>query len=413
MANILGIILSELTEIAVLKKIDDFLNSTKQYYIVTPNPEIILEAGRDEEFFYILNKAGLSLADGFGLKIAGWIYGKNIPRLTGSDLTIKLLEHSEKQGIKIIVLNWESGLSSAEEINSALKNKYQKLDFLIINVNRDKFLKPEVIEKINNFEGKILFSALGFPYQEKIIYHNLPKLPKVIVALGIGGSFDFITGKIKRAPKIMRSLGLEWLWRLIKQPTGKIKRLKRIYRATFVFLAKILRARFLSPFLYRPNVACILYKKENDLNGEKALKILLVEREDERNHWQLPQGGRDGQDTATAGSRELREEIGTDKFLARGVFKNVYRYKFGSNNSINLKTGIDIIDSRKYKFDYKGQKQDLFIAEFTGEDSDLKICFWDHVAWKWVEADKLVEEVHEVRRRAAKIFLTKFKSLNL
>lgn len=413
MANILGIILNELTEIAVLKKIDDFLNSSEQYYIVTPNPEIILEAGRDEEFFYILNKADLSLADGFGLKIAGWIYGKNIPRITGSDLTIKLLERSEKQGTKIIVLNWENGLSSAEEINSALTKKYPKLTFLILNVSRDKFLTPELIEKINNFGGKILFSALGFPYQEKVIYHNLNKLPSIKVALGIGGSFDFITEKIKRAPKMIRSLGLEWLWRLIKQPTGKLKRLKRIYRATFVFLAKIFRARFLSPFLYRPNVACILYKKENNLNGEKALKILLVEREDDHDHWQLPQGGRDGQDTATAGSRELLEEIGTDKFSARGVFKNVYRYKFGSINTTNLKTGIDIIDTKKYKFDYKGQKQDLFIAEFLGLDSDLKVCFWDHVAWKWVVADQLAEEVHAVRKRAAKIFLEKFKSLNL
>lgn len=408
MANILGINLNELKEAEVWKKIADFLNSPKQHYLVTPNPEIILEAHQDEEFFYILNQADLALADGFGLKIAGLLFGYNLPRLTGADLTPKLLSEATEKKLKILVLNWEKGLSAKEEINRALEEKYPTLNFLVINVGREKFLTPETIATIKEFSPQILFSALGFPYQEKVIYHNLDKLPSIKLALGIGGSFDFITGKIKRAPKFLRTLGLEWFWRLSHQPRQFKRRLGRIYNATFKFLVTLIRSRFICPWFYRANVACLLYKKEA---GQK--KILILEREDEAGHWQLPQGGLDGEAPEIAGARELREEIGTDKFRVRGVFKNLYRYQFGQTNNKTGKTEKRNKPAWGHQLNYKGQKQSLLVAEFLGEDKDIKICFWDHTAWKWVEAAALIKEVHPVRQRSAAIFLEKFNLLNL
>jgi N-acetylglucosaminyldiphosphoundecaprenol N-acetyl-beta-D-mannosaminyltransferase len=101
---------------------------------------------------------------------------------------------------------------------------------------RQKKLSKEIIDIINNFSPAILFVALGFPEQEKLIYQHLSDLKTVKFAIGVGGTFDFITNKIARAPKFLRYLGLEWLWRLLLQP----KRLKRIYRATLVFMFKIL-----------------------------------------------------------------------------------------------------------------------------------------------------------------------------
>ncbi|MFA5023845.1 MAG: WecB/TagA/CpsF family glycosyltransferase [Patescibacteria group bacterium] len=393
MVNILGINLSEFKESEVLKKIADFLVDGQQHYIVTPNPEIILAAGKDEEFAYVLNEATLALADGFGLKLACLLFGRNLPRVTGADLTAKLLAKAREQKIKIAVLNWAEGLSKQELIATALNKYYPGLDFLIIDTNRDKLLTTETINQINNFAPKVLFCTLGFPYQEKVLFYNLKKLVTVKVALAIGGSFDFITGQTKRAPKILRNLGLEWLWRVIKEP----KRIKRIYRATFVFLGKILKIRFFNPYLYRPNVACLLYKKNQGKN-----KILLIERADEPGHWQLPQGGTDGESLEQAGARELREEIGTTNFTTKAIFKNLYRYRFPRNS-----------EHKKYCYNYKGQEQGLYVAEFTGTDNDLKIRFWDHIAWKWVDADNLVGEIHPVRETGSKIFLAKFKSLNL
>lgn len=418
MVNILGINLNELKKNSVLEIIQGFLNSQEQHYIVTPNPEMIIEAHEDEEFFYILNQADLSLADGVGLKIAGWLFGHRIPRLTGADLTVWLLQWAQKNNLKILILNRQDGLSGSEKIQATLSQKYPGLLSLVLDINREKFLNDDIINKINSFAPTILFSALGFPYQEKIIYHNLAKLPSVKLALGIGGSFDFITGQIKRASKTWRALGLEWLWRLLsayKYQDSK-GRVIRIYKATFIFLKKIFLARFIYPFLYRPNVACLLYK-----NSPEGQKILLVEREGDIGHWQLPQGGTDGEDLVNAGARELREEVGSDLFETKGFFKNLYRYKFPpflsdlakQARKEKSKDDAHTFDHKLGRYDYKGQKQGLYIAEYLGTDNDIRICFWDHRAWKWVDAKKLPEEVHPVRKASAEIFLAKFQSLNL
>lgn len=396
MVNILGINLSAVDHEEALKKIGEFLDDGRQHYIVTPNPEIILESHKDEEFFYILNKAELSLADGFGIKLAGAVAGKKIPRLTGADITLDLLALAREQKLRILVINREGGLSQQTAIKDALAKKYPGLETLVIDRHRAQPVDHELLKKINDFAPVILFSTFGAPAQEKFIYHNLKKLPSVRIAIGVGGAFDFITGKIKRAPKPMRHIGLEWLWRLAQQP----KRIKRIYKATFVFTAVLLRSR-LNHLFYRPNVACFLYKQTAE-----GKKVLIVEREDDPGHWQLPQGGTDGEPLEKAGARELREELNTDKFVMKAAFKNTYSYLFppvSQQSPLSLR--------RRYIFDYKGQRQGLFIAEFTGRDEDIKVNFWDHTRWRWVDIHDLVASVNEHRREAAKIFLAKFYSI--
>ncbi|HBA36411.1 TPA: hypothetical protein DCZ15_00890 [Candidatus Falkowbacteria bacterium] len=417
MANILGINLSELKRGELDKKIAEFL-SGGHHYLVTPNPEIILAAHRDEELFYILNRADLVLADGFGLKVAGWLNACKISRFTGADLTLKLLQTAAVHAQKVMILNWQDGLSRATDIEAALRRRWPALNCRALDIERSPILNETTRATINAFAPTILFCTFGSPFQEKTVYHNLSSWPSVRLALGVGGAFDFITEKIKRAPKFFRIIGLEWLWRLIKQP----KRIRRIYNATLVFMMKALRARFVNIWLYRPNVACLLYKKTTG-----TVKILLVEREDEPGHWQLPQGGLDGESLTQAGTRELREEVGATAAEVRATFKNLYRYKFTGNRKFghdktrtekiktekNKSNKLDELEQKRYKYDYKGQKQGLCVAEFLGNDRDLQVNFWDHRAWKWVEADRLTEEVHPVRRPAAEIFLEKFKSLNL
>jgi len=397
MVNILGINLSSLSHQETLQAIRGFLNDGRQHYLVTPNPEIILASHQDEELFYILNHADLSLADGFGIKLAGIVTGYKIPRLTGSDLTPELLALAASQNLKIAVINWNKGLSRSEEIKEALAQKYPHLEILAADSERTASPNQELLEKIKTFSPDILFNTFGAPSQEKFIYHNLAKLPSVKIAIGVGGSFDFIIGKIKRAPKIMRRIGLEWLWRLIQQP----KRIKRMYNATIVFSFTLLRSR-MNHFFYRKNVACFLYK-----NTATGKKVLIVEREDDPGHWQLPQGGTDGESLETAGARELREELNTDKFLMKATFKKAYRYLFPP---INESSPLSL--SRRFIFDYKGQSQGLFIAEFTGRDEDIKVNFWDHRAWRWVDIDNLIDSLHPRRRAAAQIFLNKLQSLN-
>lgn len=236
MPDILGIKISDFNHQEALDAIKKWLHSGKTGYAVTPNPEIILHALKDESFKKILNEADFSFADGFGLKLAGLYKGEKIKRVTGSDLSPEILKLAEKKNYKVTIIIWNKGLSSKEELENALKERYKNLQFKIIISERSENLATLSLSEINEYEPTILFVALGFPEQEKMIYNYLPEMSSVRFAIGVGGTFDFITKKATRAPQLMRRLGLEWLWRLILQP----RRIKRILRATFLFIYKVI-----------------------------------------------------------------------------------------------------------------------------------------------------------------------------
>ncbi len=239
--NILGVNITKAGRQEVLEKIYGFLTHGRQHQIVTPNPEIILTAtGHDEELFYILNKADLAVPDGVGLKLASWLLGKNLIRITGADLLKDILAMAEEQSRRVAVFNWRSGLSSTRDILQALTVHYPKLQALVIDVERQTVMDEQILARAREFAPEIIFSTSGAPYQEKFIFHALPELKTVRLGMGVGGSFDFLSGRIKRAPQWLRRLGLEWLWRLIKQP----KRWQRIFNAVIVFPYKFLLWRF-------------------------------------------------------------------------------------------------------------------------------------------------------------------------
>lgn len=240
----------------------------KKTFVVTINPEIIMLARSDQEYEKVLKSADLALADGIGVVWAAKIFGKLVNgRIHGADLVEKLSERAAKYPITVGFLGGRGNV--ADKTAECLVKKYPglKVAFAVsewpeklddrrlkienrtlriedrksINLQSSTFKGPSSIihnpSSNNRMSADILFVAFGSPKQEKWIYENLPDID-VRVAIGIGGAFDFISGNVRRAPVWLRSLGLEWLFRLLIQP-WRIKR--QLALPKFVILVLIER----------------------------------------------------------------------------------------------------------------------------------------------------------------------------
>jgi N-acetylglucosaminyldiphosphoundecaprenol N-acetyl-beta-D-mannosaminyltransferase len=206
----------------------------RQKFVVTLNPEIVLTGHRDKKYASILSSADLNLCDGFGIKFVSWLKGRKIEaRYTGVDLTDFLLESAKEKNLSILVVVSENSLSSPEEIEKGIAKKY---NFQV----RAKYWNGENFFDDEAQSAEIVLVNFGAPRQEKFIFENRKKFPQAKILAGVGGTFDFLTGRMKRAPRWMRRIGLEWLWRLLIEP----KRLGRIWNAAVIFpVLAIIRAK--------------------------------------------------------------------------------------------------------------------------------------------------------------------------
>lgn len=216
------------TKREILEKITDRLKSKqpkpRPLFIATLNPEILLETRKNKDYQKIVNSADLKLVDGFGINLVAWL--KKIPindRITGADLTNLLIDKSQNLNKKIGIVYLTEGLSSIKDFQKNLPK-----NVLLEAVNKDNFLKKDYF-KIKKTD--LVLVSIGHPHQEVLIAKKLLSKSKIKIAVGVGGSLDYITNKQKRAPSALRSFGLEWLWRLISRPN----RLPRIIKAVVIF----------------------------------------------------------------------------------------------------------------------------------------------------------------------------------
>jgi len=201
----------------LIEKINEAIDKKKSCFIATPTTEIIGVSFKDNDYLNILAKADILLPDSVTLVQIGILLGKKIiHRLTGVDIVFKLGK-SENRRYKVFFIG-----AKEEVLHKAVKISAELLPaFEIVGSHNGYFFKTEedkVIEDINNSGAEVLLVGLGFPKQEHFIFDNLDKLT-VPVKITVGGSFDVISGTLKRAPDWMQNLGLEWLYRLIQEPS--------------------------------------------------------------------------------------------------------------------------------------------------------------------------------------------------
>lgn len=202
--------------------------------IFAPNVEFVMTAQRDKEFFDILKESSLSTPDSIGIMIGAKLQGKEFKqRIPGQAYFREVIQLGEKEGWTFYLLGGMEGI--AEKTAENLRKEFPNIKIIgthhgFLNEETEK----EVINEINTLQPNVLFVALGAPKQEKWIYKNKDIL-KVDVATGQGGTFDYEAGRIKRAPKIIQKLGIEWLWRLALEP----KRIIRM-RVLPIYLLKVI-----------------------------------------------------------------------------------------------------------------------------------------------------------------------------
>jgi len=200
--------------------------------VVTINPEMIEYGLKNPEFAQILKTADLVIPDGVGIKIGLKIKGITTPRIAGIEFSHKLIEECSKNNFSIALVGAKPSVIKKTAEN--LKAEFKNLNIVYI---QDGYFKNvnDVYWGLGEKNPQLVLVALGSPKQELFINHYRKDHPETVM-IGVGGCFDVWSGEVVRAPEIYQKLGLEWLYRTMKEP----KRLKRIFPNLPMFLFRVL-----------------------------------------------------------------------------------------------------------------------------------------------------------------------------
>ena len=241
--SLLHIPIDPLTMDEVLEKIKIYLSSPPEYtHIISVNPENIIIAQRNLAFHEIYHKADLALTDGIGVVLGAKLLGFSIPeRVSGSILLPRLLDLAGQLSLRVVLIGSQADL--ADKIAQRYSRSYPKATFVGLQGYENKE-KPSPKEEghiediVRSTRPHFVFVAFGSPYQE-IWIDTHRSLLHTSICMGVGGSFDYLSGASHKPLQIIRSLGLEWVYRLIKEPW---RARRQFFRLPF-FVALILKQK--------------------------------------------------------------------------------------------------------------------------------------------------------------------------
>lgn len=200
----------------IFSQIKNRIFQRQKTFVVTANATIVVKTIENPEYRKIVQSADLILPDGFGVVLAiKRFHKKGSERITGIDMMIKLCEVAAKNGLKVFLLG-----SRSEVVERAAKNLERTYGQIVAGYHHGYFDGEGPLELIKSSKADLLFVGMGVPKQEMWISENFGKVP-AIFAMGVGGSFDVISGYKKRAPKLVQDLRLEWLYRFLQSPLQK------------------------------------------------------------------------------------------------------------------------------------------------------------------------------------------------
>lgn len=417
--------LDALTKAELLQTIDHRLKSGEQTFVTTLYSEFLLAGMQDRAVRDLLNRADLAVADGVALPLAerflqepflsrsyvgkileAWvqlfwkgalillhpasIYVRVPEKIVGADLIWDLARLAEQGNHSVFLLG---GFDDTPElVQRRLQTKFPKL-----NVVGASSLGPEsdqVLEELRLARPDLLLVAYGPLRQEAFIDAHLHRLP-VKLAIGLGGTFDYVAGKRMKPPGWMRRTGLEWFFRLLTQP----HRLLRIFNAVVGLAVHLVRYKVLTSLPYRANAVAVVVNpagrvlmcQRNPIarknSGRKDLFI---------DYWQFPQGGLDPQEELVEGAtRELAEETNLNNVTPLGVATYTNQYDWPNANRPLL----------WQRFLFRGQSQRTVFFRFAGSDDEIQLDKQELVAFRWCTMAEAITLAAPERKAHAKAVL--------
>ena len=237
--GVMGIAFDNITMDGALARARELLAGGRASYVVTPNAEIAYEAMHDEALRALLNAADMVLPDGAGVVLASKILRKPLQqKVAGVDFAAGLLRELSETGGRLYLLGSKPGVAE-----QAAQKMLEQNPGLVICGMADGYFKDEaaVVQKINEAAPDVLFVCLGAPKQELFMQAHQAEL-RVRLMVGLGGTLDAFAGTVRRAPKWMIRLNLEWLYRLIKEPR-KLGRMMRLPKYILAVVAERIRGK--------------------------------------------------------------------------------------------------------------------------------------------------------------------------
>lgn len=433
--DIAGLKIDPITKSDLLNRILVRAKNGQKTFITTPYSEFLYHCLLHPKDEAMLNSSDFAVADGIGILWAAKflsipITAKNyllkiiqsfwqafwtlsliiakpsslkiiIPeKIVGADLIWDLAKLAEKNNFSIYLLG---GFNDTPKL-AAQKLISQFPNIIISGHSNKNPNNPTIYDDLNKARPDLLFVAFGPIKQERWIAHALPNLPCKL-AIGVGGTFDYLAGIKPMPPKFMRFRGLEWLWRLFTQP----KRFRRIINATFGLIYILIKFKIFESLPFRKNAVSVVINQKGEIfiarfNPEKgAVKALGRHPDAFQNYWQLPQGGiNHGENVIDGAKRELWEETN---------IKHVELIKISEKlNSYKWKTDARPIFINK-RYHYKGQQQHIVYFKFLGHNNEVKLDLDELLEWQWVLPENLENTLHKDKLSLVKIVIEDLKEM--
>jgi N-acetylglucosaminyldiphosphoundecaprenol N-acetyl-beta-D-mannosaminyltransferase len=432
--DVAGLKISAITKQDLLTQISERIAAREKTFVTTPYSEFLYASLRQPKIRALLNSSDFAIPDGvailwahlflsvpltasnFYLKIlqASWqvvwtgasillnpkLIRRDIPeKIVGADLIWDLSKLAAEKNFKAYLLGgWGS---TTEIVAQKLQAKYPNLQIAGTSTKQPDDIS--IVDDINAAAPDMVFVALGALTQEQWIADNLSKT-SASFAIGLGGTFDYIAGVKKQPPKFIRSSGLEWLYRLITQPS----RIGRIYRGVIGLIVSLIRHKiFLSTPLRSNGVAVVINSDGKILLCKRSLGPAKYGGHPDitfPDYWQFPQGGLDKGEEAVAGAqRELFEETGIRTVTVISLAKYINQYDW--NNSAR-----PLFTSR---YANRGQHQFTVFFKFTGTDDEIKLDKHELVDYQWLSPAEVINVIAPERRAHAEAVLAELAQIQV